>query len=75
MIQTDPSLEIIAYGQALVKILQGFETLKPKAAWFERLLIKLLQTTYRQRLREIVKMAPEDVTNQIFTALNQSERL
>ncbi len=64
--------EVIAYGQALIKILQGFEAVEPQASWFERLLLKLLRATYRQRLRTIVKLAPAEVANQIFETMGIS---
>ncbi len=62
----DTTQQAITYGRALVKVLKGFDTLESRASWFERLLTRLLRTTYRQRLRAIVEHAPAKVTNQIF---------
>ncbi len=39
----DTRSDITEYGRALVKLLLGFDTVEPKAKWFERLLIKLLR--------------------------------
>ena len=58
------------YGRALVKILQAFDVLEPKARWFERLLIKLLRGTYRQRLRAIVSVVPGEVGDEILGAMD-----
>ena len=70
----NPGTEVLAYGQALIKILQGFDIVEPKAAWFERFLIKLLRITYRQRLRSIVELVPPEIGNQIFAKGSESRQ-
>ena len=66
--------EAITYSRALVKALQSYEVLESKAGWFERLLIKLLRTTYRQRLRSIIELAPPEIANQIFETTDTLEQ-
>ena len=74
MTDENTATEVVTYGQALAKTLQAFDTLKKKAGWFERLLIRLLRVTYRQRLRSIVELVPAEITNQIFEATDTSEQ-
>lgn len=64
--------EVIGYGQALVKILQGFEVVEPRAGWFEKWLIRLLRATYRQRLRTIVGVVPAEISGQILETLRRT---
>ncbi len=62
----DTKKQAVKYGRALIATLKAFDVLEDRAGWFERLLIRLLRSTYRQRLRAIVEHAPADVSNRIF---------
>ena len=57
---------VVIYGQALAQALRAFEVLETRAAWFERVLIKLLRLTYRQRLRYIVAELPSDLADEVL---------
>ena len=70
----DVATEVIRYGHALVKVLQAFDILYTKAGWFERMLINLQRTTYRQRLRSIVELAPPEISNQIFEEIERNQQ-
>lgn len=58
MTRSTPTQTVTEYGQALLKALQSFAMLEPRATWFERLLIRLLRMTYRHRLRVMVVAYP-----------------
>lgn len=66
----DTTREVIRYGQGLVNVLRGFKALEAKASWFERLLIKLLRTTYQRRLREIIGVVPAEIGDQILGTMD-----
>lgn len=57
---------ILRYGRALVAALRAFEVLESRAGWFERLLLRLLLATYRQRLRYLVVTLPVEVGEEIL---------
>ncbi len=57
---------VIEYAQVLVAALRTFDVLESRAGWFERLLIRLLRATYRQRLRVIIEAMPGDVGDRIL---------
>lgn len=54
--------QAIRYGRALASVLRAFTVLEKEAGWFERLLIRLLRVTYRQRLRYMVGELPPEVS-------------
>ncbi|GIK40351.1 MAG: hypothetical protein BroJett011_41840 [Chloroflexota bacterium] len=64
--------EVIVYGQALAEILQSFDVVEAKAGWFEKLLIRLLRATYRQRLRVIVETVPANIGDQMLEILRRT---
>ena len=58
--------QVLKYGQALTATLLAFDVLEKKAGWFERLQIRLLRITYRQRLRHLVVSLPSEVAEKIL---------
>lgn len=62
----DPPDTVIRYGCALADVLHGFKVLEEKADPFERSLIFLLKTSYRQRLLHLIRDLPPEVGNEIF---------
>lgn len=61
-----PRDSAIIHGRAVVSVLRGFEVLEKKAGWFERLLIRILRYSYRQRLRHLLLVLPPDVFEEII---------
>ncbi len=57
---------VFEYAQALVAALRTCGVLESRAGWFERLLMRLLRATYRQRLRVIIEAVPGDVGDRIL---------
>lgn len=62
-----PEMELVLrYGRALAAALRAFAVLESRAGWFERLLLRLLRATYRQRLRYLVATLPGEVGDEIL---------
>ena len=59
----------IRNGQAIVKVIEGLQTLKGcPCSWRERLLINLTLSLYQHRLRQAVKVLPADMAGEILSA-------
>jgi len=58
----------IAYGRAMVKILEGADYLYPDSRRMERLTLKLVRWLYRKRLRELIALVPADIGAEILAA-------
>lgn len=58
---------VLRYGRALAAALRAFEVLESRAGWFERLLLRLLLATYRERLRYLVATLPAEVGDKLLT--------
>ena len=68
---TQVSDQIIAQGQALVRVIEGMDVIVP-TGWFERMLVRILQAAYKHRLQEIVRVVPAWISERILSA---SERI
>jgi hypothetical protein len=64
---TQVSDQIIAQGQALVRVIEGMDVIVP-TGWFERWQARLLQAAYKRRLRALVAVAPSCVAEEILSA-------
>lgn len=62
----DVTQEIIKTGKAYAQAIRAFDVLEPKAGWFEKIQIKLLRYSYRQRLRHLVLVLPSDIAEEIL---------
>ncbi len=64
---------IIAQGQALVRAIEALDVIEPTGP-LERLLVGLLQASYKRRLRSIVGNAPAWVSEMILSASSGIEK-
>ena len=61
--------DLIRFGRAAVRIVEAADTLLSfKPVWTERLLLRLVRALYQHRLRDIVALAPADMTAEILAA-------
>ncbi len=51
----------IAYGRAIVKILEGADYLYPDSRRMERLALILVRWLYKKRLRELIALVPAEI--------------
>ena len=58
------SQTIIRQGRALVQAIEAMGVIEP-SGWIERMLVRLLMTCYKRRLRGIVAAAPSWMTEEI----------
>ncbi len=58
----------IAYGRALVKIVEGADYLYPGSLRLERLILRVVRWLYRRRLRELIALVPTDMGAEILAA-------
>jgi hypothetical protein len=58
----------IAFGRALVKIVEGADYLYPDSRRVERLVLKITRWLYRKRLRELIAVVPADIGAEILAA-------
>ena len=63
---------IIAQGKALVRAIEALSTIEP-SGWLERWQAGLLVAAYRHRLREIIKVVPSWVAEEILSASEHME--
>lgn len=63
---------VIVQSRALAAALRAFDILESRAGWFERLQIRLLRASYRQRLRHLVAVLPPEVSEE-FLRDNKTE--
>ena len=59
---------VIAFGRAMVKILEGADYLYPESRRVERLTLKIVRWLYRKRLRELIALVPADAGAEILAA-------
>ena len=59
---------VIAYGRAMVKIVEGADYLCPDSCRAERLILKIACRLYRKRLRELIVLASADISTEILAA-------
>lgn len=59
---------VITYGRALVKILEGADHLYPDSRRLEHLTLKVVRWLYRRRLRELIAAVPADIGAEILAA-------
>ena len=59
---------VIAYGRAIVKILEGADHLYPDSRRLERLTLKVVRWLYRRRLRELIGAVSADIGAEILAA-------
>jgi hypothetical protein len=57
---------VVAYGRALAGALRAFTVLEQRASWFERLQLRLLRATYRQRLRHLIAVLPAEMGDELL---------
>lgn len=48
----------IAYGRAMVKVVEGADYLYPDSRRAERLVLKIARWLYKKRLRELIALVP-----------------
>jgi hypothetical protein len=59
---------VIAFGRAMVKLLEGADYLYPESRRVERLTLKMVRWLYRKRLRELIALVPADAGAEILAA-------
>jgi hypothetical protein len=59
---------LITYGRALVKIVEGADQLYPNSRRLERLTLKLVRWLFRKRLRELIARVPADIGAEVLAA-------
>ena len=59
--------DVIEQGCALVRAIEALSTIEP-SGWFERWQVRLLVAAYKHRLREIIKVVPSWVAEEILGA-------
>jgi hypothetical protein len=59
---------VIAFGRAMVKLLEGVDYLYPESRRVERLTLKIVRCLYRKRLRELIALMPPDAGAEILAA-------
>ena len=60
----DVEKSAITYGKALAQPIRAFDVLEPKAGWFERMPIKLLQKSYRLPDAQESRQRPQGLDKQ-----------
>lgn len=69
-----PYNHIIGNGLAMVKVIEGLLVLKAySGSWRETLLIKLTLSLYQHRLREMIKILPAELGDEILLSGKQEE--
>jgi hypothetical protein len=58
----------IAYGRAMVKIVEGADYLYADSRRADRLILKIARWLYRKRLRKLIALAPADTGAEILAA-------
>ena len=66
MSDLDLTDHIIRQGRALVRAIKALGTIEP-SGWFERKIAGLLLAAYKRRLRAIVAMLPDWVSEEILS--------
>ena len=59
---------VIAFGRAMVKLLEGADYLYPESRRVARLTLKIVRRLYRKRLRELIALVPADAGAEILAA-------
>ncbi len=59
---------VITYGRAMVKIVEGADHLYSDSRRLERLTLKVVRWLYRRRLRELIGLVPADIGAEILAA-------
>jgi hypothetical protein len=59
---------VITYGRAMVKIVEGADHLYPDSLRLERLTLKVVRGLYRRRLRELIAAVLADIGAEILAA-------
>jgi hypothetical protein len=63
-----PRENVIVFGRAMVKLLEGADYLYPDSRRAERLTLKIVRWLYRKRLRELIALVPADIGAEILAA-------
>ncbi|MBI5848514.1 MAG: hypothetical protein HZB31_11315 [Nitrospirae bacterium] len=69
-----PYNRIIENGLAMVKVIEGLLVLKDySGSWRETLLINLTLSLYQHRLRQVIKILPAEIGDEILLAGKKEE--